>query len=133
VYCCLCWVLNLSVHQELGFLLSDFHHLCSENFLFSFWLLCALKRGCYLFSILQFLVPLFKSGFECTTMGIDLWVWFFLCVFLPIERRYRRLRRLRKTFKISVLWDFRYSPHILTLQNLEWSIVWRVSLVLKAS
>lgn len=54
VYCCLCWVLNLSVHNELGFLLSDFHRLCSENFLFSFWLLCALRRGAISFPYCNF-------------------------------------------------------------------------------
>lgn len=55
--------------------------------------------------------------------ALILWVWFFLCVFLPIERRYQRLRRLRKPSRFLFFEISGYSPHILILQNLESSIV----------
>jgi hypothetical protein len=72
VYCCLCWVLNLTVHQELEFLLSDFHRLCSENFLCSFWFLCALRRGAISF-------PYCNLCCHCLSLVLSAQQWALIC------------------------------------------------------
>lgn len=91
-----------------------------------FWIwVCIRNSGsCSLFSILQFLLPLFKFGFECTTMGID---FVGVILLMCLSAHWKKILKIEKALgNLQGFCSLRFqgiSPHILILQNLESSIV----------